>query len=82
MCTSCMRSKGGTTCLSRRQELRRYKSELTTIYNTTDSTQIRLFVKGEIDTLKMLIADASFCPTKQYINSYKITTDATISELT
>ena len=77
-----MRKKGGTTCLSRRGELRQYKKELTTIYNISDNTQVRLFVKGEIDTLKMLIADASFCPTKQYINSYKITTDATISGLT
>jgi hypothetical protein len=77
-----MRKKGGTTCLSRRGELRRYRRELTSIYNLSDNTQLRLFIKGELDTLKMLIADASFCPTKEYINSYKTTTDATISELT
>ena len=82
MCSSCMRKKGGTTCLSRRGELRRYRRELTSIYNLSDNTQLRLFIKGELDTLKMLIADASFCPTKEYINSYKTTTDATISELT
>ena len=82
MCGACMRKKGGTTCLSRRGDLRRYKKQLTTVYNITNSTQVRLFLKGELDTLRMLIADASFCPTKEYINSYKTTTDATISELT
>lgn len=82
MCGSCMRKKGGTTCLTRRGELRKYKKELTTVFNITNSTQVRLFLKGELDTLKMLIKDVTFCPTKEYINSYKTTTNATISELT
>ena len=81
MC-NCLKKGGGSGCVSKRGTLRTFRRELVTLYNNTNGSQLKDFLKGEIDTLKTLLRDMSFCPTKEFINGYKTETNATISELT
>lgn len=81
MCGSCMRKTGGNGCTSKRNELRTFRRQLVTLYNGTANVQLKSFLKGEMNTLRMLLRDMSFCPTKEFINGYKTETNATVSGL-
>lgn len=82
MCGSCMRKAGSNKCTIKRGTLRAFRRELVAMYNSTSNSQLKAFLKSETITLRMLLRDMSFCPTTEYINTYKNETNTIISGLT
>jgi hypothetical protein len=76
-----MKKSGGTSCTSKRGTLRKYRRQLTTIYNISAKKEVKDFISGELSSINEMLKNFNFCPTKEFIIAYKTTTDATISEL-
>jgi len=80
MCTACMKRNGTSVCSTRRSQLRKYRTELATKSTITQSNPLKEFLAIEIESIDNLLSNQDFCPTRQYINQYKLATDAKISE--